>query len=47
MTYLVCIYFASRLSLIFAKGAVNLKLTDEEVNQLEESYKPQAVFGHT
>ncbi|KIK00144.1 hypothetical protein K443DRAFT_679415 [Laccaria amethystina LaAM-08-1] len=27
-------------------GAVNLKLTDEEVNQLEESYKPQAVFGH-
>jgi hypothetical protein len=30
----------------FAKGAVNLKLTDEEVNQLEESYKPQAVFGH-
>ncbi|EDR02306.1 uncharacterized protein LACBIDRAFT_254038, partial [Laccaria bicolor S238N-H82] len=28
-------------------GAMNLKLTEEEVNQLEEPYKPQAVFGHT
>jgi len=27
-------------------GAVNIKLTEEEIKQLEEPYQPQAVFGH-
>ncbi|KJA16252.1 hypothetical protein HYPSUDRAFT_47566 [Hypholoma sublateritium FD-334 SS-4] len=27
-------------------GSVNLKLTEEEIKQLEESYLPQAAFGH-
>ncbi|QRW09233.1 aldo/keto reductase family protein [Ceratobasidium sp. AG-Ba] len=27
-------------------GAINVKLTEEEVKQLEEPYKPQAIMGH-
>jgi len=28
-------------------GAVNVKLTDEEIKELEDSYVPQAAFGHS
>lgn len=27
-------------------GAVHVKLTEEEVRELEEPYKPQAISGH-
>ncbi|KAJ6564006.1 NADP-dependent oxidoreductase domain-containing protein [Mycena capillaripes] len=27
-------------------GAINVKLTEEEIKYLEEPYKPQAIFGH-
>jgi aryl-alcohol dehydrogenase-like predicted oxidoreductase len=27
-------------------GAVHLKLTEEEIKRLEETYKPQAIAGH-
>jgi hypothetical protein len=27
-------------------GAVNVKLTAEEIQHLEEPYKPIAIFGH-
>lgn len=27
-------------------GAVHLKLTDEEVKELEAPYQPQAISGH-
>ena len=28
-------------------GAANLKLTEEEMKELQDSYRPQGVFGHT
>ena len=28
-------------------GAMNVKLTDEEIKELEGYYMPQAAFGHT
>ena len=28
-------------------GAVNLKLTEEEMKELQDPYRPQGVFGHT
>lgn len=28
-------------------GAVNIKLSDDEITQLEQKYLPQAAFGHT
>jgi len=28
-------------------GAVDVKLSEEEVKELEQSYQPQAAFGHS
>jgi hypothetical protein len=31
---------------IYLSGAINVKLTEEEIKLLEEPYQPMAIFGH-